>query len=383
MRKFPTIYFHTNVPAPYRKHQFELLTKRFPDAIVYFTKKQAKYRPWKDSVDEWKVNVRHATQKSMVLDLLRQRWGSVHVCGAGIHAMYWNLLKISGLIGHSKVIEWDDGYTSFQLAKYKKSQGHSKSMIRRFLSWLSLKARVGAFTPSRYGAEMARLKGYNENQIVKAYFSHDVDYFSDYYNKAHKAARLRIRAKLGIDCAKKVILCISRYLDWKRLEDLAEALSLLESRNIVEAKSCEVILIGDGDWKAHLEILKKLKYVKTHLVRQMPPDEVLDYYCASDMFVFPSEGDIWGLVVNEALSMGLPVVCTDAIGASDVVKDNCNGYVVPVRRPDLILDRIIRLLDDERRAAFSSEARSIRKTWRTDLGLDALQKFIEEYCWVK
>ena len=52
---------------------------------------------------------------------------------------------------------------------------------------------------------------------------------------------------------------------------------------------------------------------------------------AADAFVLPTREDIWGLVINEAMAYGLPVVTTDRCNAGlELIKNNVNGYVVHV-----------------------------------------------------
>jgi glycosyltransferase involved in cell wall biosynthesis len=64
------------------------------------------------------------------------------------------------------------------------------------------------------------------------------------------------------------------------------------------------------------------KYVQAeqlHNVRfvdALSPDELSRYYAAADIFVFPSLEDVWGLVVNEALCFGLPVLGSCFAGAT-------------------------------------------------------------------
>jgi glycosyltransferase involved in cell wall biosynthesis len=52
------------------------------------------------------------------------------------------------------------------------------------------------------------------------------------------------------------------------------------------------------------------------------------YYALADVFVFPTHTDPWGLVVNEAMACGLPIVCSNAAGCvSDLVESGWNGHV--------------------------------------------------------
>ena len=372
------VYFLTNVASPYRKHQFELIAKRFPNSVFCLTRHHAAYRPWSNRIDDWKANIKYVTQGELYWDLLTQKWGTVHVGdGAGMSIIYGLLLTISALFGHSRKIDWNDGYSTAQIAARRLENKKPVTLRRRIMQWLMRKAKVAVWTPGRNGAEMAKLMGYPEDRIINAYFSHDIDTFMDYDANNHGSARARVRESLGIGADKVVLLNISRYMALKRLEDIAEALSLIEREHPEIAAKFEFILVGDGDWTAHLDMLATLKIVKVHLVKQMPPDELLPYYCASDMFVFPSEGDIWGLVVNEALSMGLPVICSDAVGADELVRDGKNGYSVPIRSPKAIAEKLVLLADLNRRERFSAEAKKIKDTWRTDFGIDALERYLE------
>ena len=161
MRCMYNICFHTNAAAPYRKHQFELLAEEFHGAIFYLTRKQASYRPWSNDFSDWEADVRMVTQPMLLIDLLRQKWGTVHVLGSGVPVLYGRLLRLSALFGHSKLIYWDDGYTLEQVEAYKATQ--KNSVIERIKNWLNSRVRKGIFTPGRLGAEMARTRGYRDN----------------------------------------------------------------------------------------------------------------------------------------------------------------------------------------------------------------------------
>jgi glycosyltransferase involved in cell wall biosynthesis len=66
------------------------------------------------------------------------------------------------------------------------------------------------------------------------------------------------------------------------------------------------------------------------LLGHLEREELVDAYRNADVFVFPSVSDPWGLVVNEAMAAGLPVIASSAPGAvDDLVRDGDNGFVVP------------------------------------------------------
>lgn len=72
----------------------------------------------------------------------------------------------------------------------------------------------------------------------------------------------------------------------------------------------------------------------------LPHHQVLEVMTASDVLVLPSLGEGFGLVVTEALACGLPVIVTENVGASDLIHDGRNGFVVSVCSADAIVERL-------------------------------------------
>lgn len=89
--------------------------------------------------------------------------------------------------------------------------------------------------------------------------------------------------------------------------------------------------------------------------------ELKDYYGAADFFVLPTREDTWGLVVNEAMAQGLPVVTTDRCAAGlELVRDGENGYLVPAGDARALAEAIRRLLTADREAMGRSSLERIR-----------------------
>lgn len=72
----------------------------------------------------------------------------------------------------------------------------------------------------------------------------------------------------------------------------------------------------------------------------VPHAQVLDVMIESDVLVLPSLSEGFGLVVTEALACGLPVIVTPNVGASDLIEDGREGFVVPLRSAEAIADRL-------------------------------------------
>lgn len=89
-------------------------------------------------------------------------------------------------------------------------------------------------------------------------------------------------------------------------------------------------IIGDGKEKQHLEnYIKENKIHNVHLLGYMKRKDLFNFYHLSDAFIFPSDEDIYGHVINEAMSQGLPVISTPNVNASrKLIKDGYNGYII-------------------------------------------------------
>jgi glycosyltransferase involved in cell wall biosynthesis len=95
------------------------------------------------------------------------------------------------------------------------------------------------------------------------------------------------------------------------------------------------------------------------------------FYAAADLFVLPSRREPWGLVVNEAMASGLPVVATRNVGAAqDLIIDGQNGYVSPENDPEALASVIDRACQSEERLrAMGVRAQRLIQSWNYDATL--------------
>lgn len=101
-------------------------------------------------------------------------------------------------------------------------------------------------------------------------------------------------------------------------------------------------------------------------IESLPHDKIMDLMQKSDVLVLPSLSDAFGLVVTEALACGLPVIITPHTGASEIIRDGREGYIVPIRRADLIAARLETLHSDRAMLAEMSrqaQATAERNSW--------------------
>ena len=92
-------------------------------------------------------------------------------------------------------------------------------------------------------------------------------------------------------------------------------------------------------------------------VGAVPQADLPSYYASADVFCAPSTGgESFGIVLAEAMAVGLPVVCSDIGGYRDVVHDGADGLLVPPRDPEALAEALAGLLDNPARLAAMGEA---------------------------
>ncbi|WP_028990318.1 glycosyltransferase family 4 protein [Thermithiobacillus tepidarius DSM 3134] len=106
----------------------------------------------------------------------------------------------------------------------------------------------------------------------------------------------------------------------------------------------ELTLVGRKP-QAHCAPLEAA--LKVHRwIPSLPHRELLQEYGRHDVFVFPSLFEGFGLVILEALSQGLPVITTPHTGGPDILEEGRDGFIVPIRSPEAIAEKLLLLARD-------------------------------------
>ncbi|HEY7678276.1 MAG TPA: glycosyltransferase family 4 protein [Candidatus Methylomirabilis sp.] len=108
------------------------------------------------------------------------------------------------------------------------------------------------------------------------------------------------------------------------------------------------LIVGDGSEAAGLKALCAALGVEGNVLFTgfVDQQEMPRYYKACDLFVLPSIYEDRAGVLVEAAAAGRPMVATDTLGASEVVRVGETGYLAPTRDPDALADHMVRLLED-------------------------------------
>lgn len=149
---------------------------------------------------------------------------------------------------------------------------------------------------------------------------------------------------------KFIFLYLGRIIEWKGLSILLKAFSKLENEN----NDVALIVGGDGDYRGHcIELSKKLSIKNIEFRGAIIPDDRPKTYKEANAFILPSffcgnSYEAWGLVINEAMSMSLPIITTTAVGAAyDLIEKGVNGYVVNENNVGELYGAMSRLLNTD------------------------------------
>ncbi|GIU82977.1 MAG: glycosyltransferase family 1 protein [Acidobacteria bacterium] len=142
-----------------------------------------------------------------------------------------------------------------------------------------------------------------------------------------------------------------------RMELLKGVQYLLEAFAALKRKDVELHLVGPI-LPEMLPLLKKYSDERIKLFGAVNHEDLPKFYQDSDIFVFPSINDAFGLVVLEAMACGLPVITTENSCAHDVINDGKNGFIVPIRDARAIKEKLEMLIEcEETRLRIRTEAR--------------------------
>ena len=189
--------------------------------------------------------------------------------------------------------------------------------------------------------------GARPERVFVAMNTVDIDYFRT-RSDLSPDERAERKAAIGL-AGKRIVMFNGRLVPRKGTDVLLRAFAALKPH----MPDAGLLLIGYGPEETRLkELTMALNVEDVRFTGHVPLQDLPGYYACADVFVLPSWGEPWGLVINEAMAAGLPVIATDQVGASvDLIRDGVNGYVTPARDPVALAHALRQVLDDPARAA--------------------------------
>ncbi len=215
--------------------------------------------------------------------------------------------------------------------------------------WVSVEAMKRYFlrrcdasvVPGKSGAAYLRDLEASAERIFHAPNAVDNAYFAAAADdaRAHVPAH---RQRLGLPS--RFIRYVGRFVPEKGVFDILEAYARLD-----QGLRENVGLVFAGDGISRGELVERAQQISPGFIcfpGFVQREDLAVLYSLAEALVLPTHSDPWGLVVNEAMVCGLPIVVTSVAGcAQDLVEDGWNGYVVPPRDPERLASALRSLLE--------------------------------------
>lgn len=345
------VLFITNYPSPYRVNFYDELGK-YLDVTVLFAdrveKKVTRDAAWyEDSrggfrIVQLKRRILTVHGRDLCLDVcewIRKDYDAIVVCGyasptAILAMIYMRLCKIPFYMEVDGGLIRSDSRWKYTVKKW---------LITRPSAWISSGLITTKYL-THYGADASEIQHYPFSSLWQKDIPARVPTIQEKQN---------LRQKLGIT-EEKIVVSVSRFIPSKRLDMLITSASTLGNK-------VGVYLIGGEATEEYSRIQKELNAQNVHFVGFLKKDKLTEYYRAADLFVLPTQSDVWGLVINEAMAQGLPVITTDrCVAGLELIENGKNGYIVPVDDQDALTQAILNTLNSDCRAMGEAALETIR-----------------------
>lgn len=343
-RKLKVALIH-NIISPYRIPLFEELSKNPNiDLTVFFTAESEKNREW---IIKHNFLFDYKILPKITLNLGKEIF--YHINPTIFRELFNGNFDIIVSAGYSSFTN----QTAFFVAKFLRipfilwsgSTENEPNLLRK-LSLPLIKCIVknsDAFIAYGTRAKEYLVKlGAPQNKVFISFNTVDTKFFKETC-LALKDTKYDLKNKLGFN-HEYIVLYVGQLIERKGLKYLLYAHKKLSKRYNVG-----LVLVGNGKQKSELINLCKIDTINNvYFVDFVQKKDLPIYYSIADIFVLPSIEEVWGLVVNEAMACGLPIITTKYVGASeDLVVNGKNGYVVAPKDSLELYNSMLSLLDND------------------------------------
>lgn len=329
------ILFLTNIPSPYRVDFFNELGK-YVELTVVFEKRKSDERDesWNKKafenfhavfLDGIKITVNKAFCPS-VKRVIKENCFDLIICSN--YATPTGVLAVDYMIRHNipYAIEGDG-------AILKKC-----SLVKKIIKKRTVKNAIVLFSTSKFLDEYFRFFGAEPEKIFRYHFSSmkQEDILGTPISYDNK---MNIRKKLEIN-EQHIVVTVGQFIYRKGFDILLKAAKSFDD-------TYGFYFIGGKPTEEYKELVSNLKLNNVHFVGFKEKEELKDFFCAADVFAFPTREDIWGLVVNEAMGYGLPIVSTKrCIAATEMINNEC-GYIINIDSVEELVESINKLFSHD------------------------------------
>lgn len=238
-----------------------------------------------------------------------------------------------------------------------------QALLKRLFDQVTAFAYIGTRNKRFY-----KHHGVSDEQLFHAPYTVNNQFFQKHAESLPPADELR--SEIGIPQKRPVVLFVGKLIKRKRPSLLIDAFV-----KATDPSEATLLMVGDGTLSDEIKrrVRDHGRYDDVFFAGFVNQTDLPRYYDASDLFVLPSSQENWGLVINEAMNFGLPIVTTEAVGCSDDLVNADNGYVVPPDDVNALASTLSNLLgDNQKRKELGKHSLEIIGDWNIEETADGI-----------
>jgi 1,2-diacylglycerol 3-alpha-glucosyltransferase len=377
----PKLVIVTEIIAPYRIPVFNALaqTQKVDLRVIFLAESDPGLRQWRVYKEEIEFEYE-------VLSARRWRLGRHNILmNRGIFAALNRAmpdLVLSG--GYNYLASWQAaGWARVHrvpLLLWSESTALDQRRGHRLVEFLKsrfLNLCSAFVVPGKSSLEYLQHLGIREQRIFTAPNAVDAARFGAAAGKV-RGSEPEVRARHGLPL--RYFLYVGRLVRAKGIFDLLDAYAQLSYEMRVQFG---LVFVGDGADRD--ELMQRASRIVSGAIQFAGfahREELPDFYALAHALVFPTYSDTWGMVVNEAMLSGLPVIATNVAGCvADLVRDGWNGFVVSPGDVSQLASAMTRLANDfTLRTEMGSKSRQRVEAYSPQAWAEGLINALEHVC---
>jgi glycosyltransferase involved in cell wall biosynthesis len=334
------VVYWNNIPAPYMVERFNALVRRGNlDFEAWFSDRTERDRSWKVEEAQWQFPFRYlprvkARDRSFTLPTALLTSPAPDVFVSLYATPSFMLGSAFARLKGARTALWVEVTYDAWVTRRRWKEAIKAKVFPRADAILTA-GEDGRSLAERYGAQSERI--FRVPHVIDA-----AHYIRG--SELSPSERERLRHELGLRGV--TFIYVGRLWHGKGLTYLLDGFAALQARDGAETS---LLLVGDGPEEESLRNqcmekgLRNVVFSGFHGADTLPR-----LYGLADVFIFPTLGDPFGLVVLEAMACGLPIITTSAAGEiADRVEESVNGFIVKPANTEELRDRMMTLASNE------------------------------------